>query len=1030
MYQSFSPLLLVLSFIIGIASSYTALTLVERMVEPTRKEKLLWVSIGAYTLAVGIFSVHYVGILAFHVHQSVTFDPMQLIVSFISCLISTVIAFYLLYNRKHNKLTYCLSGSLLGIGMVLAHYIGISAMEGSIEILFSSWYFSASIIIAVGFSIVAVQTFFGSKWNNTKLVSTTILGLTIFSMHSIGMKATLVLPNGNPGMITSFTLAIIVGFATLLLLCIAMVLSFFDYYKLQKERALFLQVKESEERFRRLVELFPESIIVHRKGEILFANQACLNLLKAKDEKEVIGKSVLQFVQAEMKEIIQLRMRQMEEGHRVETMEEKIVALDGTIIDTEVSGIGVNYQNEPACQLVIRDVTEQKNLKSELEDSEQRYRSLFKYSLNPIYSMDRNGKIIDANEATEKMIGYRIEEITSFREVILPEYEAITINKFYKALAGEPQHYETVVVDQMGNNRMLFVTNTPIIVRGEITGVYGLAIDVTKENEARALLEENEEKYRSLFESNFDAVFEVDLNGLCRSMNDMTEVLTGFSKKELLHMPIRNLLTDDVDGFNRTYAQVKAGEPLHVEHSIRTKAGTFIEVDVKAVPVRRKGKVDGVFAVMKDITERNQAQQKIQELAYTDQLTGLSNRNAFYLEQKEIDKEDGGFALLTIDFDNFKGVNDAFGHHTGDQFLKQVSSRLKGIIANSGKLYRIGGDEFVILLQDVTKKDVSRIAKQIIEEMNDPVRLFEHEMLVTLSLGISFTDHFTDVETMMNQADLAMYSAKEKGKNNYQFFTESLKKKVTRKRKIETALRKAIEKEAFQLYYQPQMDIQTGDLVGLEALLRWETPSGFISPAEFIPVAEETGLIVPIGEWVIKEACRQIKEWQQQQLPVVRVSVNVSARQFMDQTFSTNVRAIIEEADLDPALLEIEITESVMLDVEQSTQLIQELKELGVKIAIDDFGAGYSSLNIIKNVPVDTLKIDKSLVDDIRKNERMESFLLAVINVGKQLNTQVVVEGIETEEQVEFLRPHQVIGQGYYFARPFPPEMYKGKLNE
>jgi len=274
--------------------------------------------------------------------------------------------------------------------------------------------------------------------------------------------------------------------------------------------------------------------------------------------------------------------------------------------------------------------------------------------------------------------------------------------------------------------------------------------------------------------------------------------------------------------------------------------------------------------------------------------------------------------------------------------------------------------------------------------------------------------------TLLTHADFAMYAAKEKGKNNYQFFTDDLNEKVIRKHQLEKALRVAIDNHEFRLYYQPQIDIQTGHLVGLEALLRWNPSFGFVSPAEFIPVAEETGLIVPIGEWVIREACRQVMKWEKQGYPKVRVSVNASARQFRDNDFAKKVLEIVDEEKMNPHYLEIEITETVMLNVKDSLQIIKKLKENGIKIAIDDFGTGYSSLNIISTIEFDTLKIDKSLIDDIHNSRRM-SILNAVLSASKGGEMQIVIEGIETLEQLEYLKQFQVIGQGYYFDRPSPP---------
>ncbi|MDA3130320.1 EAL domain-containing protein [Aliibacillus thermotolerans] len=316
---------------------------------------------------------------------------------------------------------------------------------------------------------------------------------------------------------------------------------------------------------------------------------------------------------------------------------------------------------------------------------------------------------------------------------------------------------------------------------------------------------------------------------------------------------------------------------------------------------------------------------------------------------------------------------------------------------------------------------MTQLAKQFIKEMNQPVILQEHEVIVTISIGVSLMhEGESSVDDLIRQSNQAMLLAKKTGKNNYQFYTKELHEKITRKQQIEWALRNAIVQDEFSLVYQPQVDVVTDKITGMEALLRWNPAFGVVPPDEFIPIAEETGLILPIGEWVLREACRQIKKWEKQELPKVRVSVNVSARQFKDKQFTSKVKAIVEEEKVQPCDLEIEITESVMLDVEGASQLIQELKELGVKVAIDDFGTGYSSLNVMKNVEIDTLKMDKSMINDVSENGRMMSLLIAMIRLGKDLNTQVIIEGVETKEQKEFLKEYQVIAQGYFYSRPLP----------
>ncbi|MDQ0228927.1 diguanylate cyclase (GGDEF)-like protein/PAS domain S-box-containing protein [Metabacillus malikii] len=614
-----------------------------------------------------------------------------------------------------------------------------------------------------------------------------------------------------------------------------------------------------------------------------------------------------------------------------------------------------------------------------------------------------------------------------FHEFIDHDYIEVTVRHFRIAVNGKPSTFETVCFHKQGHRVHLEVTNFPIIVDGKIIGVYGIAKDISKEKVTLRLVEENEERYRSLFEHNLDAIFEVDKNGTYINMNHMAEKLTGFSKEELINMNITSIIPKNSEKLFNAFLSVLNGRAQRGEHSLVNKTGQLVQVDTTAVPINKNGNIEGVFAIVRDITDKTQYEMKIKEMAYRDQLTGLPNRNWFYSKIQEVMEHaklsSKHFAILAIDFDNFKNINDTFGHSGGDQFLMKVSSILRSILRTKDQISRIGGDEFVIISEDTTENEIRQLAEDIINKMNQTIILQDMESAVTLSIGITvFKNNSETVETLLKQADLALYNAKKKGKNNYQFFTESLSKEATRRSLLENALSKAISNNEFHLHYQPQIDLSTGELVGVEALLRWNSPYGFVSPIEFIPIAEETNLILPIGEWVMKEACRQINRWKKLGLPNLVVSVNVSARQFHDETFPQKVKEILESEHVDGHLFEIEITETVMLNIEAATKKIEDIRKLGVKIAIDDFGAGYSSLNVINSIDIDTLKIDKLLIDHMMENKRSMSILLTIINVGKDINAKVIIEGVETKEQVQLLKSLNVIAQGYYFSRPLPNE--------
>lgn len=410
--------------------------------------------------------------------------------------------------------------------------------------------------------------------------------------------------------------------------------------------------------------------------------------------------------------------------------------------------------------------------------------------------------------------------------------------------------------------------------------------------------------------------------------------------------------------------------------------------------------------------------------AYHDPLTGLNNRTTLLKDLHNIlcdaNLTAGQLSLILIDLDRFKNVNDTLGHHIGDRLLKESAKRLKNKLSESDRIYRIGGDEFVIILPTATKDKSLTTAEMLLAEFSKPFMILDYEINVTPSIGISmYPENGESCDTLLQNADTAMYHAKESGKNNFQFYSSELNEIITRKMKIESELRKAIEKNQLMLYYQPKVNLKTKHMIGMEALLRWPHPElGFISPDEFIPIAEETGQIVAIGEWVLKMACKQNKLWQDLNYPYLCVSVNASVRQFQHSDFVKTVNLILRQTELDPQYLEIEITESLMQDVETSTEILNALRAIGVKTSIDDFGTGYSSLHILKELPIDTLKIDKSFVDDITATKD-HSMVKTIIHLGMNLNLTVVAEGIEHELQAKYLEEYQCsFGQGYLFSKP------------
>lgn len=452
-----------------------------------------------------------------------------------------------------------------------------------------------------------------------------------------------------------------------------------------------------------------------------------------------------------------------------------------------------------------------------------------------------------------------------------------------------------------------------------------------------------------------------------------------------------------------------------------------------------KGQLQFLTGAIIDITNRKEAEDRIQYLATHDGLTGLPNRVMFSsLLNYTIDtakRYSHRFAVFFIDLDRFKAINDALGHQAGDLLLQEIAKRLRACSRVSDVVARLSGDEFVMLVQEIDDKEHAvMLARKIIAEVMKPLMLRAQECRVTASIGIClFPDDGLDEQALMKNADVAMYQAKEEGKNNFQFYSSNIKSHSLERMALENQLRSALENNELSMQYQAKLDLHTNQINGVEALLRWNNPQfGSISPAQFIPIAEETGLIVPIGRWVLKTACLQNVAWQAQGLPPVCIAVNLSPRQFLNEGLLNHISEALHESGMAAELLELEITESmVMHNVDQAVQLLHDIKQLGVRIAIDDFGTGYSSLAQLKRFPIDTLKVDRSFIREVAQDADDQAITEAIIAMGKSLSLTIVAEGVETQEQQDFLRKRACDEmQGYYFSRPVIAEEFATLLGQ
>lgn len=480
---------------------------------------------------------------------------------------------------------------------------------------------------------------------------------------------------------------------------------------------------------------------------------------------------------------------------------------------------------------------------------------------------------------------------------------------------------------------------------------------------------------------------------------------------------------------------LNAHEPFqNFTYPIALPDGTLRYVATSGRPLfNLKGQFTGYRGVGRDVTERLQTEQRIQYMAYHDGLTSLPNRSMFNEMLmhgiNRAQRYERKLAVLFIDLDRFKNINDTLGHAAGDHLLQEVADRLKNNLRKSDLVARLGGDEFVVLLEEIPDEEhVKIVAEKILSSISKPFLLQNQEFRVTGSVGIAiFPDHGKDGEILMKNADIALYKAKEEGKNNAQVYSEKINAYSFHRLTLESSLRGALDRNEFILHYQAKIDLQSSKINGIEALVRWMHPEfGLIPPNQFIPIAEETGLIVSIGRWVLDTACKQNKAWQDAGLPPIRVAVNLSARQFSDENLISDIVGILEQSGLAAEYLELEITESmVMQNIDDAVNLLTQLKGMGIRLAIDDFGVGYSSLATIKRFPIDTIKVDRSFIRDIPSDNDDKALTEAIIAMGKTLSLTVIAEGVETEEQLNFLKEKSCDEfQGFYFSKPLDKDQF------
>lgn len=866
----------------------------------------------------------------------------------------------------------------------------------------------------------------------------------------------------------------------------------FLYIKYLKNRIIKAnsQIFEHHERLQAILSSIDDGVIAtDNQGMVEYINKVAENLAGIR-EKDVLGKNindVVHIIDEQRRDRIIIPVDKTAEEGRGSTVIDGILLVSKNGMEypviSSIVPIKTGRSNSKGAVIIIRDITEQRRVEDIIKRERDFSNSIVEYAGMFILVFKPDGTLIKFNDYAQAMTGYSQEEVLGdkwMNTIISSDALPFVLQLLEQFREGKkPPAHEVAFVRKDGVRIDLLWNNGVVLNKdGNVDIIISMGIDITERKQvidkmiqnyqqleavheeltateeelryqydelrkSQEALKASEERYRLAIEGAADGLWDYDIKNSkifysdrCMEIMDLRgdNIIDDIEAViNCIHHEDRALflerLQDHFDGKTQFFTH---------EYRIRTKNGGYRWVlcrgkavwDSEGHPVRMAGSLT-------DITKRKADDEIIQKLAYYDSLTSLPNRVMFYdrLSKELVDVMHNGkmVGLLFMDLDNFKAINDIFGHGVGDRVLKLIANLLNNAAGENDIVARLSGDEFMIMLTGVKDREqIKRVADRVLQIFQQPISLNGHEFYITASMGIAiYPGDGVDVPTLIKNADTAMYRSKELGKNNYQFYTGEMNIRVAKRLKLESNLRHAVNNMEFKVFYQPMVDIKTGRISGMEALIRWfRTEHGYIPPSEFIPLAEETGLIFPIGEYVLRTACMQNKAWQQAGIKPVRISVNLSARQFQQQNLVEDIKRLMDETGIGPEWLSIEVTESAaMQDFDATANALKKLKAMGIEISLDDFGTGYSSLNYLKLLPIDVIKIDRSFIQSMAQNAGENAIVKAVILLAHSMNLKVVAEGVENIEQLEFLRDQNCdIAQGYLFSKPLSPDKLDGIL--
>ena len=812
--------------------------------------------------------------------------------------------------------------------------------------------------------------------------------------------------------------------------------------------------------------------VLDADGYMLLVNESAWKSLRHDSALDLVGRPFIHIVHPDYQDV-------MEAGLDIFAAENDPLPLKFMRADGEFINVEVNFSPLGDGQFMLEaiDITERTRTAEILQEREGRLRGILDTVADAIITINEHGEVQAFNKAAEGMFGYRAHEVVGHNVAMLIPGDHGTNHDQYLAnylATGEKKIIGKTNREEFGLRKdgSLFPLELAVteLRQGSKRFFTGILRDITErkrqedeirrandelemrvEERTRELTQEIVERQRAeeklllageVIESLSEGVAIIDPDFRVASVNPAFTEISGYDQEEVLgNFPINHTaLSRGGAMFEDMWSGLEAHGKWDGEFwNVRKNGEEYAErLSVTAITTTN-GEVQQFAAILSDITKRKQDEERILYQANYDSLTGLPNRSLFQdrLNQSlaNMARADRNLGLLFIDLDGFKLVNDTLGHDIGDLLLKEAAKRLGTCVRTGDTVARLGGDEFTIIMPNLDDaRNAPLVAQRVLDALAKPFLLSGHEAFVSASIGITiFPDDANDAQDLLKNADAAMYRAKEQGKANYQFFTADMNEEVKERMIIKNGLIKALENDEFILHYQPKLDLHTNRVVGSEALMRWESPSlGMVRPDQFIPILEETGMVVEVGEWAIHTACRQHMDWIRKGLPPITIAVNLSARQLREPGFVDIVKRALKKNGLAPSAIEIEITESMLMsDAPNIVASLQKLHDFGVHISMDDFGTGYSSLSYLKRFPIDTIKIDRSFVNDIDTSIDDAEIIHTIINMGQTLNRKVIAEGVETQEQLDILKQYNCDEiQGYFFSRPLAADDFTAFIKD